>query len=165
MPASRRDSPFESDDRDPLKTVIYWVVGALVVVAAVFIGRMLYFQYTMSVVTKSVNDIAATTSQSLDRIQQNAAAASQAAIAKAERDRLDRAQAERDRTAAQQEAVDRANAVAAAKEAAWKAFYRPQGVCANPDNSSRMECVNAHLKAKTEFEKRWAAGRSLRVPQ
>ena len=89
---------------------------------------------------------------------ERAVAAQREAAAKAETERQVRAQAERDRLAAQQAAVDQANAEAADKEAAWRAFYRPQGVCAQPDSSSLMECVNAHLNARTEFERRWAAG-------
>lgn len=48
---------------------------------------------------------------------------------------------------------------AARKEAAWKAFFKPKKVCYNPqDWDTQVECGNAHIRAKREFEERWARG-------
>jgi hypothetical protein len=41
------------------------------------------------------------------------------------------------------------------KEKAWAAFYRPSEKCLN---TASVECGNAHIKARREFERRYAAG-------
>ena len=51
---------------------------------------------------------------------------------------------------------------AARKEAAWQAFFKPKKVCDNPpDSDTQVECGNAHMRAKREFEERWARGEIL----
>jgi hypothetical protein len=47
----------------------------------------------------------------------------------------------------------------ARKEAAWNAFYVPSKVCENPpDMDTQVECGNAHIRAKKDFEKKWSRG-------
>lgn len=48
---------------------------------------------------------------------------------------------------------------AARKEAAWQAFFQPRKVCDNPPSDDvHMECVNAYMRAKRDFEARWEQG-------
>jgi uncharacterized iron-regulated membrane protein len=42
-----------------------------------------------------------------------------------------------------------------AKEKAWAVFYRPSDKCLN---TASVDCGNAHIKARKEFERRYAAG-------
>ena len=65
--------------------------------------------------------------------------------------------ARRTQAAADQAKLEQANA--AAKSRAWQQFYRPLKKCENPpDWDTQVECGNAHMKAKKEFEDRWASG-------
>ena len=48
---------------------------------------------------------------------------------------------------------------AARKAAAWAAFFKPRKDCDTPkDWDTQVECGNAHIRAKREFEDRWARG-------
>lgn len=48
---------------------------------------------------------------------------------------------------------------AARKETAWRAFFQPKKVCDNPpDFDTQVECGNAYMRAKRDFEARWARG-------
>ncbi|HOX90734.1 MAG TPA: hypothetical protein P5163_19610 [Rubrivivax sp.] len=51
-----------------------------------------------------------------------------------------------------------AQAAADRREAAWNRYYKPSAPCQNPDNRATMDCINEHIRAKREFEKRWQAG-------
>jgi len=41
------------------------------------------------------------------------------------------------------------------KEAAWQRYFQPSPQCLN---STSVECGNAHIRARREFERRYAAG-------
>ena len=48
---------------------------------------------------------------------------------------------------------------AARKEAAWQAFFQPKKVCDNPpDSDTQVECGNAYMRAKRDFDARWERG-------
>jgi hypothetical protein len=48
---------------------------------------------------------------------------------------------------------------AARKDAAWQAFFKPKKVCDNPpDADTQVECGNAYMRAKREFDERWEHG-------
>jgi hypothetical protein len=62
------------------------------------------------------------------------------------------------RSAAVQAAADRATArqkAEAAKAAAWAAFYQSTQECLE---QASVECGNAHIRARREFERKYAAG-------
>jgi hypothetical protein len=64
------------------------------------------------------------------------------------------AQARSDMAAARSEQEN-----AARKDAAWQAFFKPKKVCDNPpDSDTQVECGNAYMRAKREFEERWERG-------
>ncbi len=47
----------------------------------------------------------------------------------------------------------------ARKEAAWQTFFKPKKVCDNPpDSDTQVECGNAYMRAKREFDERWERG-------
>jgi hypothetical protein len=59
--------------------------------------------------------------------------------------------------AADQAKADAASAVA--REQAWHRFYKPSTKCdAPPDWDTQVECGNAFVRAKREFEVKWARG-------
>ena len=48
---------------------------------------------------------------------------------------------------------------AARKDAAWQAFFKPKKVCDNPpDSDTQVECGNAYMRAKRDFDARWERG-------
>lgn len=62
------------------------------------------------------------------------------------------------RSSAVQAAADRERArqrAEAAKEAAWAAFYQPSEECLK---QTSVECGNEHIRARREFERKYAAG-------
>lgn len=79
-----------------------------------------------------------------------------------EHEQAERISAEADAKAAQArenavmaaEAAQRAKAAEAArKDTAWKAYYKPAGICSDPpDATTFTKCANDHLRAKKQFE-------------
>jgi hypothetical protein len=63
---------------------------------------------------------------------------------------------QRAREAAQQSAIDAARR----KERAWERWYQRPAFCnENPTSAQMVECANHHIRARKEFEERYAAGR------
>ena len=56
---------------------------------------------------------------------------------------------------AQQEAAARE---AARTETAWQAYFQRSPGCAIEANQTSVECVNEYIRARREFDRRWAAG-------
>lgn len=71
-----------------------------------------------------------------------------------------KAKAEREEAAKRQAAVAAVQRAAAETEEAWKRFYKPSTTCADPAGSASVECINAYIKAKREFEASRAPGRA-----
>ena len=151
-----RRSPYDADENDPMRKMFILIGTAAIAGLLVIIGRYVFLQY---VVTKAVSDIQTTTARSFEQIQRSAALAQQAAAERADAEKRAKARAERERIAMRQASIEQAEAAAAAKEAAWKQFYKPSPICANPDNRALMECANGYARAKKEFDQRWTAGR------
>lgn len=63
---------------------------------------------------------------------------------------------QRARETAQQAAVEAARR----KDRAWQRFYQRPDFCAdNPTAAQMVQCANHHIRARKEFEERYAAGR------
>jgi hypothetical protein len=63
---------------------------------------------------------------------------------------------QRAREAAQQAAIDAVRR----KERAWERWYQRPTFCnENPTSAQMVECANHHIRARKEFEERYAAGR------
>jgi type IV secretory pathway VirB10-like protein len=63
---------------------------------------------------------------------------------------------QRAREAAQQAALDAVRR----KERAWERWYQRPAFCnENPTSAQMVECANHHIRARKEFEERYAAGR------
>ena len=55
--------------------------------------------------------------------------------------------------------IDPGQEAAQRKESAWQKYYRAGPACDNPvDWDATVECGNARIRAKTEFERKWARG-------
>lgn len=151
----RRDygpDPFrrgESEDQF-MRKVIIWVVGT-VVAAACLIGILSWYQrFVMQTATE-------TFTKSTSAIQKQAQDIAAQAQARAEREKAERAEAKRQQEEAESNRIAALNAETARREASWAKFYVPSPFCKNPDNRITMECANEHLRAKKEFDRKWAA--------
>ena len=89
--------------------------------------------------------------QAADAFVAAAAQAADEASARTRRHEADMLAAER-RAQSQRERVELARRQ---KEAAWQRFFQPSPQCLN---STNVECGNAHIRARREFERRYAAG-------
>lgn len=152
----RRDygpDPFrrgESEDQSMRKMII-WVVG-MVVAAACLIGILSWYQrFVVQTATETVTK----TTSAIQKQAQDMAAQAQA---RGEREKAERAEAKRRQEEAESNRIAALNAETARREASWAKFYVPSPFCKNPDNRATMECANEHLRAKKEFDRKWAAG-------
>lgn len=139
-----------------VKPLTKFVIGTI---AGPALLGLLYFLVMKPIITGALNNLAETNQR------QSAAIVERARAQQAEITRRSEA-AKRQALAADavsiQQAADAAQAEqanAARKQAAWEAFYRPAKECATPkDWDTQVECGNAHIRAKRQFEERWARG-------
>lgn len=138
-------------------------VGILIAAAVIFVGLHIYAYF----VAKAAEQAAAEFMQQAQRELKASAAESHARM-EAERNaeraaterrstaELGRRRAMAQRTQAAADEAQLAQTNAAAKQRAWQQFFRPPRKCENPpDWDTQVECGNAHIKAKKEFEARW----------
>lgn len=130
-------------------------VGILIAAAVIFAGFHLYLYFAARAAAVVVQEAAQQFEQEVQ---------AQAVARRTEEQRraaLEMHQRE-DRARQAQLAVDQARAkqaAAAAKRAAWLQFFKPPKKCESPpDWDTQVECGNAHMKARDEFEERWARG-------
>mgnify|MGYP001232383852 CR=1 FL=1 len=135
-----------------LKFALFGVIGPLLI-------GLLYFSVMTRVTTHATQSI----SDSMQR--QSAAITERARTQQAEsaRQAADTQRAQLEAKAAQLRAETAAaqaeQQAAARKDAAWQAFFKPKKVCDNPpDSDTQVECGNAYMRAKRDFEDRWARG-------
>jgi lysophospholipid acyltransferase (LPLAT)-like uncharacterized protein len=134
-----------------LRKMIIWVVGMVIAAACLFGVATWYQRFVVRTATESM----AKTTTAIQKQAQDMAAQAQA---RAEREKAERAEAKRRQEEAEANRIAALNAEAARREASWAKFYVPSPFCKNPDNRNTMECANEHLRAKKEFDKKWAAG-------
>ena len=137
-----------------LATVILW---ALIVVLAVFIGRVLYTKYMIHEVTQGLEQF---NSQMQANLQAQSERARQQQLA-IEQERTRRTQLE---IQAKQAETDRQLAIAAEarqKETAWDSYFkhkRPKWCDETSTQAAVVECGNIYMRERAKFEKRWGAG-------
>jgi hypothetical protein len=127
------------------------------------LGPVLFgvFAYTVlrSASTVAIHQITDSTQQQSAAVverskAQQAESARRAAEAQRAQLETQAAQLRADSAAAQAEQQE-----AARKEAAWRAFFQPKKVCDNPpDFDTQVECGNAYMRAKRDFDARWERG-------
>lgn len=139
-------------DERILRSTLVWLGVAVAIVAILFAGLRWYQQHLVETTVEQVTRSTATITEQARRVA--AEARERSARRRAERDAARRAadDAEAARIAAAFAEADR-------REAAWQAFYVRSEFCRSPDNRTTMECANEHLRAKKEFEQRWADGK------
>lgn len=141
-------------------------VGILIAAAVIFIGFHLYAALVVQAVSTAANEATKEFQAQMQQSQNETRARTDAQRARteaqrrqAEQDALQRRQqmARQVQAAADQAKADAASAVA--REQAWHRFYKPSTKCdAPPDWDTQVECGNAFVRAKREFEVKWARG-------
>lgn len=133
--------------------------GILIAAAVIFIGFHLYAAFAVRLASKAAQEFVQQ-SQLEMREQLERKAVQRRTQAEARRVAEERKAAAE--LAQHQEAVRKARieqATAAAKQQAWRNFYKPSPKCTDPpDWDTQIECGNAHMRAQREFEGRWASG-------
>lgn len=141
-------------------------VGILIAAAAIFVGLHVYAYFVAKAAERAAAEFMQQAQQDLHessaavRAQIDAQrAADRAAAERRAAAELERRQAVARQTQAAAEKAKLEQANATAKQRAWQQFYRPPKKCENPpDWDTQVDCGNAHMKAKREFEDRWARG-------
>jgi hypothetical protein len=131
-----------------MKLAVQIAAGIVMAAAITGVARHLYIQAQLKVAAEAIQqmqvDMQRRSAERTAARQQAQQAKEQAAAAQM---RLEAAAAK-----AEQEAERR-------KAAAWEAFYVPTAKCLAPPNwDVQIECGNAHIRAKREFEGRWSRG-------
>lgn len=121
------------------------------IAGGIFFGFLMLWFFSAAVFSVVVNESAKTAQQAM---QQSADRVRRAAQISEDRRRRDLAKA----AVRQVQQRERVEAVAAAerrKALAWDAFWKPTVECVT---ATSIECGNQHIRAKREFERRYAAG-------
>jgi hypothetical protein len=158
-------SSFQQAAADDNSKVLVWL--ALIIVGTAIGGLIAYFaarwyetrqvEVAFKQFAAAVGPIATKTQGEMAAINEQVRRAQALERERAARELAERQAAERRAREAEIARVAAVNAEVARREAAWKKFYVPSAACKNPDNRNTMECANEHLRAKKEFDKKWAA--------
>lgn len=137
-----------SKEPDFLGDVLKIALGITLGGVMLFVLANVYFGYQLRAFSRAA-------SSELSSMVEKAEGQAAAAKAAAEASRL---QELRRKAANTQRAADvsrAADVAEAQREAAWKRFYQPRPACLE---SSSVECGNEHIRARREFESRYASG-------
>ncbi len=135
-----------------VKFAVFGVLGPIVI-------GVLYFSLMKQAATTATRDLTSNMQRQsaavVERARvQQADAARQAA--EAQRAQLEAKAAQ---TRSEMETARLEQQESALKAAAWETFFQPKKVCDNPpDSDTQVECGNAYMRAKREFEERWQRG-------
>ena len=140
-----------------MKLAIQIAAGIIIASAVIGVGRHLYLRAQLEAAGRAFQQMQA------DMERQSAERRARLQAEQRERQRHKKAaeqaqlEANAARIRAEAEEARAKQEAAAQKAAAWAAFYKPAKKCDNPpDWDAQVECGNAHIRAKDEFERRWA---------
>jgi len=147
----------QSEDR-LMRRVLYTagVAACGTVISAVVYYTMFLVELKAATETmeKVTGNVQRDTARMVGDFKRNAEVARLEALNKDARDRQAKADAQHAEAAAKEAAIN----IAAAKEAAWDRYYKPSEKCQSYDARATMDCANEHVRAKREFDAKWAAG-------
>lgn len=141
-------------------------VGILIAAAVIFVGFHLYAALALRAASKAAQEFVEQSQQEMqEQLERNSAEQrARAESQRIEKERRAAAELARRQEAARrtQAAADQARleqAAAAAKEKAWREYYKPSAKCTEPEDwDTQVECGNAHIRAQREFETLWSRG-------
>ncbi|MDH4564098.1 hypothetical protein [Pseudomonas sp. BN411] len=147
--------------RRPL-TFQTWALG---LVGTIITALVVYYARVAIIEQMGQRQIAHTQAALQKRQEQQAqqvAARAQPALQRQHRQTMSSEEAKRQAAADSRRAVEAQRARIDEQrqhDAAWESFYKPMRGCDNWQSDSHMvECQNHKLRAKREFEQKWAAG-------
>lgn len=133
--------------------------GILIAAAVIFVGFHLYAAIAVRVASKAAQELVQQSQREMqEQLERNAVQhRAQAEAQRAAKERKAAAELAQRQEAARQARLEQATA--AAKQQAWRNFYKPSPKCTDPpDWDTQIECGNAHMRAQREFETKWARG-------
>lgn len=151
------DRPFtvQNSQESQIWKIALGVALGIGMIGLVGVGLRMYFvNQALKQFNESMLHISAQTQRSLQVNQERAAALQQAALDSATRQRQEKASAQREAELSKRELA----AEVLRKEAAWIRFYRKPIYCDKAEGQSFMDCANGHIRAKRQFEERYAKG-------
>ena len=135
-----------------LKFAVFGVLGP------VLIG-VLYFSLMKQAATTVTRDLTSNMQRQSATVMERAKAQQAEATSRAAETRRAQLEARAAQTRREMETARLEQQEAARKDAAWQAFFKPKKVCDNPpDSDTQVDCGNAYMRAKREFEERWERG-------
>jgi hypothetical protein len=145
---ARKDTPLNPF----VKFVVFGVLGP------VLIG-VLYFSLMKPAVTIATRDLTSNMQRQSAAVMERAKAQQADAARRASDAQRAQLEARAAQTRSDMEAARLEQQQAARKDAAWQAFFKPKKVCDNPpDSDTQVECGNAYMRAKRDFDARWERG-------
>lgn len=143
-----------------MKLVLQIAAGILVAAILLFAAKLYMAKVAMDAMAASAQ-VALTTLQKTAEAQSERMRARQAErVAQSEHQKMELQRQKAAQMRAESDALAARIQTEQAREAAWNRFYQPSASCLNPPTwEAQVECGNAHIRAKREFEIRWEQGR------
>lgn len=138
----------------------------LQIAGGIVLAGLVWFVISLMLAGAAVKSFTTTTNQAVADFQQKQEqriaeqrTRQQVQIAERQRQELERKQLAAAQMRAESDARAAQVRAEAQKEAAWQAFYQPPPECLHPPTwEDQVECGNKHIRAKRDFEARWARG-------
>ena len=138
-----------------VKFAVLGVLGPLLI-------GLLYFSLMKQAATTATRDLTSNMQRQSAAITERARAQQADAARQAADAAARQLEAKAAQTRSEMETARLEQQEAARKDAAWQAFFKPKKVCDDPpDSDTQVECGNAYMRAKRDFEDRWARGEIL----
>lgn len=135
-----------------VKFAVFGVLGPIV------IGLLSFLLMKHAATSATIDPTNSMQRQSAAALERARAQQAEATRREAEAERV-RLEDEAARTRSELTAARLEQQEAARKEAAWQMFFQPKKICDNPpDSTTLVECGNAYIRAKREFEAQWERG-------
>lgn len=145
---ARKDTPLNPF----VKFAVFGVLGPIVI-------GLLYFSLMKQAATTATRDLTSNMQRQSAAVMERAKAQQADAARQAADAQRAQLEAKAAQTRSEMETARLEQQAAARKDAAWQSFFKPKKVCDNPpDSDTQVECGNAYMRAKREFEERWERG-------
>ena len=145
---ARKDTPLNPF----VKFAVFGVLGPIVI-------GLLYFSLMKQAATTATRDMTRNMQRQSAAATERAKAQQAEATSRTAETQRAQLEARAAQTRREMEAAQLEQQEAARKEAAWQAFFKPKKICDNPpDSDTQVECGNAYMRAKRDFDARWERG-------
>jgi uncharacterized protein HemX len=140
-----------------MKLAVQIAAGILLAAVLIGVGRYVFLMAGLSYFASTMQQVQSDMMRDTARMQAQRDAKERERQRLTEQARVDRLRANAAQMRVQVELAQSAQEQATRKAAAWEAFYKPRKDCSHPaDWNAQVACGNEYIRAKREFEKRWA---------